>query len=161
MYLYGYFYASIYIDIICINVLYLWFNLVCIHEKSPSICVWVYACVCPCACADVCVCMCVCVRAYVHACVCVCVCVCVVHTSLQSVAERTAQRCMLVPVALWISMNSSSAVFGALMWVTWDTRHAFSLQQDTTYCMLLKIVLCELCSILAELSLLHTGNGLP
>ena len=58
------------------------------------------------------------VRACVCACVRVCVCVCVVHTSLQSVAERTAQRCTAVPVALWISMNSSSAVLGALMWVT-------------------------------------------
>lgn len=41
------------------------------------------------------------------------------RTSLQSVSERTAHRCTGVPVAVWISMNSSSAVLGALMWVTW------------------------------------------
>lgn len=49
----------------------------------------------------------------------------ILRTSLQSVSERTAQRWAAVPVAVWISINSSSAVFGALMWVTWKDRIHF------------------------------------
>lgn len=52
-----------------------------------------------------------------------CFCVMCLHTSLVSVSERTAHRCTAVPVAAWISINSSSAVFGALIWVTWKKKH--------------------------------------